>query len=105
RIGVRPNETWNLGFSASAGPYLLPEASPTLPMARSIRDYRQLLLGQDIAYAWRHLQIWAEVFETRFEIPRIGNANMLAYYVEAKYKVTPQLFVAARWNQQFFGTV
>jgi hypothetical protein len=25
--------------------------------------------------------------------------------VEAKYKITSQLFVAARWNQQLYGTV
>ena len=31
RVGFRPNEMWNLGFSASAGPYLLPVAAPTLP--------------------------------------------------------------------------
>jgi len=105
RIGVRPNEMWNVGFSASAGPYLRPEAAPTLPAGRSIADYRELFLGQDVSFAWRHLQIWAEVFETRFEVPHIGNADILAYYIEAKYKMTPQLFIAARWNQQFFGTV
>ena len=65
RVGVRPNEMWNLGFSASAGPYLLSEAAPTLPVGRSIGDYRELLLAQDASFAWHHLQLWAEVFETR----------------------------------------
>jgi len=45
------------------------------------------------------------VFETRFEVPNVGNADLLSYYLEAKYKITPQLFVAARWNQQLYGTV
>jgi hypothetical protein len=45
---------------------------------------------------------WAEVFETRFEVPNVGNAD-LSYYLEAKYKITPQLFVALRWNQQLYG--
>jgi predicted porin len=30
---------------------------------------------------------------------------MLAYYLETKYKFTPQLFGALRWNQEFFGAV
>ncbi len=30
---------------------------------------------------------------------------MLSYYIEAKYKITLQLFAAARWNQQLYGTV
>jgi predicted porin len=35
----------------------------------------------------------------------VGNADTFAYYFEAKYKFTPQLFGALRWNQQLFGTV
>jgi hypothetical protein len=105
RVGFRPNEMWNLGVSASAGPYLLSEAAPTLPPGRGISDYRELVLGQDIAFAWRHLQLWAEIYQTRFQVPRIGNADSLAYYLEGKYKITPQLFGALRWNQQLFDTV
>lgn len=105
RAGFRPNEMWNLGFSASAGPYLLSEAAPSLPAGRGLGDYRELVLAQDLSFAWHHLQLWAEVYEARFEVPRIGNANTLAYYLEAKYKITPQLFGALRWNQQLFGTI
>jgi len=30
---------------------------------------------------------------------------MLAYYLEAKWKLSPQLTAAVRWNQQLFGDV
>jgi hypothetical protein len=105
RVGFRPNEMWNLGFSASAGPYLLPVASSTLPAGRGIGDYRELVLAQDLSFAWHHLQLWAECYEARFEVPGIGNADTLSYYLEAKYKITPQLYGALRWNQQLFGTI
>jgi hypothetical protein len=105
RLGFRPNETWSLGFSASAGPYLLPVATPTLPAGRDIGSYRELVLAQDMSFAWHHLQLWAEFYEARFEVPRLGNANTFSYYVEAKYKITPQLFGALRWNQQLFDTI
>jgi predicted porin len=49
--------------------------------------------------------LWAECYEARFEVPGIGNADTLSYYLEAKYKITPQLFAALRWNQQLFGTI
>ncbi len=49
--------------------------------------------------------IWAEVYEARFEVPNVGDADTLAYYVEAKYKFTPQFFGALRWNQQLFNTI
>jgi len=105
RIGFRPNEAWNFGFSGSEGPYFRREAEPTLPPGRDIGDYREFVLGQDISFAWHHLQLWAEVYEARFEVPNVGDADTLAYYVEAKYKFTPQFFGAIRWNQQLFSTI
>jgi hypothetical protein len=105
RLGFRPNEMWTFGFSASDGPYFRPEAVSTLPLGRDIGDYHERLLGQDIGFAWHHWQLWAEFFEARFEVPRFTDADTFAYYLEAKYKFTPQFFGAVRWNQQFFGDV
>jgi hypothetical protein len=105
RIGFRPNEAWNFGLSASDGPYLRPEAEPTLPPGQGIGDYHELLLGQDISYAAHHLQLWAEFYEVRYQVPRVGDVDTFAYYLEGKYKFTPQLFGAMRWNQQLYSTV
>jgi hypothetical protein len=105
RAGFRPNQAWNFGLSASEGPYFRPEAEPTLPRGRGIGDYREFVLGQDVSFAWHHLQLWAEFYEARFQVPGVGNADTFAYYLEAKYKFTPQLFGAFRWNQQLFATV
>src|SRR5947209_94965 len=105
RVGFRPNEAWNFGFSASEGPYFRREAEPTLPPGRDIDDYREFVLGHDASFAWHHLQVWAEFYEARFEVPRVGNADTFAYYIAAKYKFTPQLFGALRWTQQLLWTV
>jgi hypothetical protein len=105
RVGFRPNQIWNFGLSASEGPYFRSEAESTLPPGRSIGDYREFILGQDASFAWHHLQLWAEFYEARFEVPRVGNADTFAYYFEAKYKFTPQLFGALRWNQHLFSNI
>ncbi|PYL45821.1 MAG: hypothetical protein DMF40_14465 [Verrucomicrobia bacterium] len=105
RVGLRPNQMWNFGFSVSNGSYFRAEAQQTLPPGRDIGDYRELVVGQDASFAWHHLQVWAEVYEARFEVARVGNADTLAYYLEAKYKFTPQFFGALRWNQQLFSKV
>jgi hypothetical protein len=105
RLGFRPNQIWNFGLSASDGPYFRPEAEQTLPPGRSIGDYREFVLGQDASFAWHHLQLWAEFYEARFDVPRVGDADTFAYYFEAKYKFTPQLFGALRWNQQLFSNI
>src|SRR5437764_1702365 len=105
RVGFRPNEAWNFGTSGSEGAYYRREAEPSLPPGRDIDNYREFVLGQDASFAWRHLQIWAEFYEARFEVPHVGNADTFAYYIEAKYKFTPQIFGAIRWNQQLFATI
>lgn len=105
RLGYRPDAAWAFGFSASSGTYLRDSAAPTLAAGYGFGDYRELVLGQDVRFAWHHFQLWAEVYEARFEIPRVGDAKTIAYYVEAKYKFTPQFFGAVRWNQQLFATL
>jgi hypothetical protein len=105
RVGFRPNEAWNFGVSASDGAYFRREAEPTLPPGRDIDDYREFVIGQDVSFAWHHLQLWAEFYEARFQVPNVGNADTFAYYIEAKYKFTPQFFAAVRWNQQLFNTI
>ena len=105
RIGFRPDEALNFGLSAGEGAYFRQEAEQTLPHRRDLDDYREIVLGQDVSFALHHLQIWAEFYEARFEVPRVGDADTFAYYLEAKYKLTPQLFGAIRWNQELFGDV
>lgn len=63
------------------------------------------VLAQDISFEWHHWQLWAEVYEARFEVPHVGDADTVGYYLEAKYKFGPQFFGALRWNQQFFDDV
>lgn len=105
RLGYRPSEAWNLGFSASEGSYFLDRVEEELPKGRGMNDYKEIVLGQDISFAWHHWQLWAEVYEARFQVPRVGDADTLGYYLEAKYKFTPQFFGAVRWNQQLFDEV
>ena len=56
RLGFRPNEMWTFGVSASTGTYLRPEAEPTLAPGHSLDDYRQIVIAQDIGFAWRHFR-------------------------------------------------
>ena len=105
RLGYRPNPAWNFGVSASSGPYLVPEAGPTLPPGKDIGDYQQSMIGSDVSFEWHHLQIWSEIYLSQFDVPTVGDAETLAYHVEAKYKFTPRFFAALRWNQQLFGDI
>ncbi|MDP3920558.1 MAG: hypothetical protein Q8R76_07115 [Candidatus Omnitrophota bacterium] len=105
RLGFRPNELWDMGLSASYGPYLLEGARATLSPNTELDDYPQWVLAQDVSFSRHRLEVWAEVFLSRFDVPNVGHADTLAYYLEAKYKLPQGFFLAARWNQQLFGKV
>ncbi len=105
RLGWRPDARWNLGVSAATGPYLEPSAAPLLPPGRNLGDYRQLLLASDLSFAWRHFQLWAELYAVRFEIPGVADADTLSAYLEIRYKISPRLAAALRLNQQLYATL
>jgi len=105
RLGYRPDESWDFGVSVSTGSYLRSVAEPNLAAGTKLGDYREQVIGQDVGYAWHHLQFWAEAYEARFQIPRVGDADVFAYYLEARYKFTPQFSGALRWNEQRYGRV
>jgi len=105
RLGWHPAAAWIVGASAAHGAYLRDDPRGTLPSGRDVDDFPQELIGVDASYAWRHWQLWAEFFASRFDVPRVGDADTIAYYVESRYKLTPMLFAALRWNQQLFGEV
>ena len=104
RLDYRPNAAWNVGASFSHGTYLLPAAESSLG-GKSLGDFNQTTVGSDLSYAWHHWQFWAEAMASRFEVPNVGDAETIAYYLETKYKITPRVFGALRWNQQFFDKV
>ncbi len=105
RLAYSPNPMWTFGVSAAIATYLRPSAQPTLTAGRGRGDYRQRTFAADAGFAWHHWQLWAEVFQSRFEMPLLGDADTVSGYVEAKYKFTPQFFGAVRFNRQTFGTL
>ncbi|MEO6246909.1 MAG: hypothetical protein ABIQ12_15895 [Opitutaceae bacterium] len=105
RLGYRPNPMWDVGVSASNGVYLRDFAEGTVPARYSRADYRQRVLATDVSFAWRHVQMWAELYATRFDIPGIGDGDTLAGYVEGRYRFTPQFSAAVRWGRQIYGEI
>ena len=105
RVGSTPGPAWSLGASASHGPYLRAAAGDSLPAGGDLEDFDQTTVALDMAWSARRFETWGEVFASRFEVPRVGDADTLAYYVEARYKPALLWFAAVRWNQQLFDEV
>lgn len=105
RAGWRPSAEWNLGISGSGGAYLLPEAGPTLPAGTDLGDFNQYTAGLDVTWSRHRWQVWSELFVARFQVPNVGNADLVGGYIETKYKITPHLWAAGRMNVMLFGDV
>jgi len=105
RVGWRPDPSWNLGFSASSGEFLARVPMTRIPVGFTRHDYREVMIAHDLGFAWRHFQLWAEVFAVRFKVPGVGNLDTVSGYVEAKQRFTPRFSAAIRWNQQLFAHV
>lgn len=103
RFGWRPAAEWTFGTSFSHGPYLLEESQPTLRAGRSYRDYDQTTFGVDAGYAHGPWQIWSELMTSRFQVPNVGAVRVVSGFIEAKRKLGASTWLAARWNQSWFG--
>ncbi len=105
RLGWRPAPEWNFGTSFSHGPYMLEESQPTLPAGRSYRDYDQTTIGVDAGYSHGHWQLWGELMTSRFEVPNVGGVRVVSGFIEAKRRLGAATWLAARWNQSWFGDI
>jgi hypothetical protein len=105
RLGYLPAPEWTLGASVSRGPYLQDSARVTLPGGASLNDFYQTTWGLDASYAHRDWQIWSELIHAAFDVPRVGQVNVLSGYVEARYKINAEFWTAVRLNQSWFGDV
>lgn len=107
RFGFRPSTPWNLGVSAGYGTYLqqAAKASPNFPVGKDLSDFNQLTVAQDLSFEWHRWQLWAELYLCRFQVPNVGNADTLVYYLESKYQITARFYAAVRWNQELYGDI
>jgi hypothetical protein len=99
-----------LGASATWGPYLNRDLPPTLLAGRSWRAYSQRVGAVDAQLSRGYLELRGEVAAARYEVPGDAGspANVvhgLTYYAEAKYTLTPRLFVASRVERNNYAYI
>jgi hypothetical protein len=105
RASWRPILEWTFGVSASAGPWMQDDAERSLPPGDGVDEYQQTTIGVDLTYEHYDLQIWSELVFATFEVPRVGDVDVTSGYIEGRYKLAPQYWVAVRLNQSSFDDV
>jgi hypothetical protein len=111
RVEVRPALGLVLGASASRGEYLTREAGRALPTPPLVESYRQEGLGVDLEYARGYWLIRSETVLSRWAIPQVQRPLLTdtlgawGTFVEARYKIRPGLYTAARVDHLGFSRI
>ena len=112
RLAFVPRPGLVLGASFARGPYLDSALQPNLPPGTRVEDFNQIIYGFDAEYGVRHLALYAEVANNRWQAPNITDGQgrrqdlkTLGWYVEGRYTLRPGLFAALRYDRVDFGDI
>jgi hypothetical protein len=95
-VGVR------IGGSATWGPYLNRSLTTRQLNGASWRDYGERVIAADVEASHGYLETRAEISRSTYEVPRKPTITGTTYYGEAKYTLTPRLFVASRFERNAY---
>jgi hypothetical protein len=105
RLSFYPVPGLVLGASFAEGDYLDDGVLALVPTG----SYRQRAFGFDAEYAWDRFLVRAEAVVGRWEMPEIDAPpidvplDFRGGFVEGRYRILPQLHVAARFDRLDFG--
>lgn len=104
RVLVKPATGLTIGTSAARAPYATSDAASA---ARSTDErFTQLAFGVDAEYSRDHYLVRVESVMSRYNVPTIASRLRAAgTMVEGRYKVTPRLHAAARFDHLAFSRI
>jgi hypothetical protein len=110
RLTLQPTAAIAVGVSASSGAYLAHSVTDPARLGES-REYAQRALGADLEFARDAWLLRVELLASRWQMPRDvasglpASVGAVASSVEARYRITPRVFVASRVDHLAFSSV
>jgi hypothetical protein len=111
RLAFRPTPGFTLGVSVAHGPFISQSAAASSPTVADRNAFTQQALGADVEYSRSYYLIRFETVFDRWSVPVI-QAPVIdtplrahATSLEARYKVQPGLYVAARIDHLGFSDI
>lgn len=107
RLGFAPAAGLKFGFSGATNPYLS-SADPQrlLEEGKGKGEYRQRAYGVDLEASYRYLIVFSEFVKSTWDASvDEGELSNWSWYVDAKYKLHPKLYVAARYDMMNFSKI
>ena len=100
RVGYQANAALTVGLSASQGSYL--NADTLANFDRN--DFKQTLIAADLRWAHRNWIVSAEAFFATYD-SLDEDLQSFSYYLQARYKVAPGVWLAGRFGQTLSNEV
>jgi hypothetical protein len=98
--GVTPIVGLRFGGFATEGPYLGPDAEPSLAAGDAWQDFDQSVYGFEMQFSRGHFELHGQFARSAYEVPGFAErAYGKTYWIEPRYTFTPRLFAAARIGQ------
>jgi hypothetical protein len=110
RLAWTPSPALAAGVSGAAGEFLARDVQDVLP-ASAQGTYRQTAAGLDLQWSYGYWIVRAEAVWSRWGLPALDETRIeepldaLGLFAEARYKLRPGLFVAARAERLAFTEV
>jgi hypothetical protein len=111
RVATRPIAGLIIGASAARSPYIARRALDATPAADRAGSFTQSALGADIEYSRAYYLLRFETILSDWTLPIVGSPDIrmplraTSTLVEARYKLRPGLYVAARADRLGFSAV
>lgn len=94
RIAWQHDASLTFGLSFARGPYLNPEVNTV-----DRGDFQHTMVGLDARYALGAWILSGEIIHSIYDIPGSDDLASFNYYLQARYKAAPGLWLAARFGQ------
>ena len=105
-LGVTPFTGLRLGLAYTNGPYLNNNVSADLPPGSGWKDYDQRVWGIEFQFSRGYAELNSELVFTRYDVPfQSESTDVMGYFVEFKYTLTPRFYCAFRLGRNEYPLV
>jgi len=111
RIALRPTPGWVIGVSAARGPYADRVATAALPPHATGGRPTATAWGADAEFSRDHWLVRGELVYSSWTVPAVDEPRVaspleaLGAWVEARYRLTPRVYVAGRADHLGFSKI
>jgi hypothetical protein len=107
RIGFNPVAGIKFGFSGAYNPYLsTADPQRLLEEGKGKGEYHQTAYGADLEASYRYLIVFSEFVKSKWDATvEEGKLSNWSWYIDAKYKIHPKLYLAGRYDMMNFSEI